>query len=212
MVGRLWLAIFVTVSTLASVIVIARANDLPGHDGALAVNTCALPCFFGMLPGETPRAMAVEIVDDVTLGDWSELNNDIFFSIRDSLGRRLLVTLDFWSPPVSTLRAIRLSPRDAGARLLRLGDFLRTRDSATVEMRACESTITRVSIGLESGIHLNAALMARDHLTPGDPLIMLDISSIRRPRSPYDANPFGCHQIEGWRGFAPFFSLTRYAP
>lgn len=212
MYGRVLLVIVVSVSALTGAIIAARADNSPGHDGALALNTCALPCFFGMLPGETARARAVETVDRLTVGDWSELNNDIFFSIQDTLGRRLLVTLDFWSPPVNTLRAIRLSPRDAGASLMRLGDFLRIRNNTAVEMRACESTITRISIELESGTQVTGALMARDHLTPSDPLIMLDISSVRRPRAPYDGNPFGCQQITGWRGFAPFFTLTRYAP
>jgi hypothetical protein len=211
MIGRfLFLMMFAT-SILAAVVTIGRANGEPDHGGALALNTCALPCFFGMMPGETALETAIEIVDRLKSGVWSELNNDIFFSILDSRGRRLLVTLDFYPEPVNTLRTIRFSPQDAGAQILRLGDILRIDEQPAVEMRACESTITRITLRHSSGIEFNGALMARGSLEPGAPLIMLDISNIRRPRSPYDANPFGCYQIEGWRGFAPFFSLARHS-
>lgn len=211
MLARLIFLLIFTTSAIATGVVVGRANAVPDHGGALALNTCVLPCFFGMIPGETKLETAIEIVDQLDSGVWTELNNDVFFSILDSKRRRLLVTLDFYPEPINMLRAIRFSPQDAGAQLLRLGDLLRAGEHARVEMRVCESTITRITLGQSSGIELTGALMGRRHLEPDAPLIMLDISSVRRPRSAYDANPFGCYQIEGWRGFIPFFSLARHS-
>lgn len=202
-VARLALPLLALCCALTSVILLSRFIASPGARSLIADNPCALPCFYGVTPGETHFNEAARVLEryfDATLVD----DALITFPITGSDGTTSVTSLGFEAN--GTLGAMFVASVAPFAGLGQFSDLLLAGQQPSRVYRTCDGVSPirfLITFGTENRVL--AELFAEDQLTPQTAVTLLDMSA-PGSRSLYDARTsFGCSVETGWHGFAPMW-------
>lgn len=202
MLRALFVITFAFCTCLTAAVLVGTAAAPPERAFALASSACQLPCVYGITPGVTTRQEAITIVGERS--NRLATNDSIYFSVRDGDNRRVLVVLEFTSETPSRVRTIRISPRDLGAQVWRLGDLLTTGREPLYTLRECAPTLSYLYLVFGSDSEMIALVRADDRLSPFDSLILLDIAVGQQGLPSYNRLSMGCQHLTYWHGFAPY--------
>ena len=200
-----WLACF-----FAAFCCTQRDAALVGHllppsanSTALARNPCALPCFFGVTPGETTYAEAFDILSQ-TVHPSADNAASISFTLLDNEGRTSLASINFGGD--SMVESVRVIPIDLFAQTGTLGDLLAAGLKPNHVYHTCEDLLpVRFLITFGAYDELVTEVFPLGSLAPDSRVTLFDLSTAAS-RSLYDAtSSFGCSVRTEWIGFAPLW-------
>lgn len=198
---RLSIALFLLAFAPLSLLRLAGAISSTPNQSLLAANPCTLPCFFGVTPGSTTRAQAVDHLNK-TVGVTLVSDTLLTFPLVDSSGQSALVSLiNDADGLVESIRVTAISTD-----LAQFGDLLLTGQTPVQVFRTCvDMDNVRFLMTFGAGETLLLELFPQGKLTPSTPVTLVDIA---RPgqRSLTDArSSFGCSVETRWYGFAPLW-------
>lgn len=206
-VTRLTLAALALCCALAGAALgIGRLLPTPTDGSMIARNPCALPCFFGITPGETSREQAADFlawyVTAAQVSDSQVSDSLITFPLIEDDRHATLATLSF--EPGGGLDSVRLVAVMPVVGVGQFSDVLLAGQKPTRAFRTCDGVLpVRFLITFGAQDQIMVELFAADGLQPATPITLFDISTAGS-RSLYDARAsFGCSVETGWLGFAP---------
>jgi hypothetical protein len=174
---------------------------------ALARNPCALPCFFGVIPGKTTYAQAIDILSK-TVHASADNAASISFSLIDQEGRTSLASVNFSGDGL--VESVRLIPIDLFARTGALGDLLLAGQKPNHVFHTCDTLLpVRFLITFGARDELVAEIFPLGSLAPDSRVTLFDLSTAAS-RSLYNAtSSFGCSVQTDWLGLAPLWKYFR---
>ncbi|MBI1259702.1 MAG: hypothetical protein GC204_19720 [Chloroflexi bacterium] len=182
----------------------------PADSTALARNPCALPCFFGVIPGETTYAQAL---DSLSQSVHASADNaaSISFSLLDSEGHTSLASISFDADGLA--ESARIIPIDLFAQTGTLGDLLAAGQTPNHVYHTCDYLLPiRFLITFGAHDELVTEVFPLGGLAPNSRVTLFDLSTAAS-RSLYDAtSSFGCSVQTNWIGLAPlwkYFSVDK---
>jgi hypothetical protein len=171
---------------------------------ALSRSNCRLPCVFGITPGITTHSEAIRLAEAIAVEGGITSGDNVNFTIADFANQRVLIVLEFTNAQPALVRTIRISPRDTSAQIWRLGDLLANRLTPLYTLRECAPRLSFINIIFGENSQVIATIIARERLSPYDPLLMLDLSIGQPGLPPYNRLPIGCQHVTDWHGFTPY--------
>jgi hypothetical protein len=171
---------------------------------ALSRSDCRLPCVFGITPGITTRSEAIRLAEAIAVEDSNTSGNNVNFTVSDFANQRVIIVLEFTNDQPALVRTIRISPRDTTAQIWRLGDLLANSLTPLHTLRECAPRLSFIHVIFGENSQMIATVIARERLSPYDPLLMLDLSIGQPGLPPYNRLPIGCQHVTDWHGFTPY--------
>lgn len=175
----------------------------PPNSSLFAANPCALPCFFGLTPGITTRAQAIDHLSK-TVGVTLVSDTLLTFSLVDSNGQSALVSIV--NDADGLVESVRIIAIGTETDLAQFGDLLLTGQTPMQVFRTCaDMDNVRFLTTFGAGETLLLELFPQGKLTPSTPITLVDIAPPNQ-RSLTDArSSFGCSVETRWYGFAPLW-------
>lgn len=167
----------------------------------LTGNSCALPCFYGVTPGEISRSQAVAIF--TAQNPIIRVTEDpLVFTLLDVHNRRVMVSI--FSDDSGLVDSLRLNAPPI------LADLLLEGHQPNRVFRTCTDMYpVRFMITFGTQDELLIELFPRDKLNPNTRPAVFDIAGAGS-RSLYDERiSFGCSVETPWYGFAPIWKYFR---
>lgn len=195
--------LFLCTILLVLPITLGMTQSASASNALLAENPCALPCFFGVTPGSTTRAQAVERLG-ATGGVTRVSDTLLTFPLVDNNGQSALVSIV--NDADGLVEAIRIIAISTETGLAQFGDLLLTDQTPVQVFRACaDMGNVRFLMTFGAGETLLLELFPQGKLTPSTPVTLVDIAPPNQ-RSLTDArSSFGCSVQTRWYGFAPLW-------
>lgn len=201
---RLSIAFFLLAFAPLSLLPLASAiSSAPPNPSLLAENPCALPCFFGITPGITTRAQAVEHLGS-TVGITPVSDTLLTFPLVDNNGQGALVSI--LNDADGLVESIRVIAIGTDTNFAQFGDLLLAGQTPVQVFRTCaDMDNVRFLTTFGAGETLLLELFPQGKLTPSTPITLVDIARPNQ-RSLTDArSSFGCSVETRWYGFAPLW-------
>ncbi len=183
------------------VIAVSRLAPAPAGGSIIAHNPCALPCFFGVTPGDASRDDTTRFVARYVAAP-PLTNAPITFPLFEGDGVTSLATMSFQNDgSLNSLRLVAVAPV---AGVGQLSDVLLAGQKPAHVYRTCEGVSpVRFLMTFGAQDQVMVELFVEGELMPETTITLLDISAAGS-RSLYDARAsFGCSVETGWHGFAP---------
>jgi hypothetical protein len=176
---------------------------LPDNQHVLTLpRSCALPCIFGITPGETRRSQAVEGIAETAEFPVDQLGGALSFQTADDQGN--LISGLIISDEDSIVQYARLYTRRWAGLGVRLGDLMRDRMPPTDVYRSCSGTFpARLLLTFEGTPRISFAAIIADGVSPFSPVSVIDVTTSDEFFVQTLATVFGngCYIPSEWRGF-----------
>lgn len=206
MLPRLALAALAILFVLTgAALLVGRLLPPPPAHSILALNPCALPCFYGISPGTMTRAQAVDTlvhsVEAATVGDYV-----LAVPLADADGRVSIASIE--ADADGQIESVRVSQPYWIADVARLGEIILARGAPTRVFRTCTGIQPmRLLLSFGKANDLTIELLPEGRLAPDSPISVFRL--IRAGSRTLDElrESFGCSVGVPWRGFA---ALWRY--
>jgi len=187
---------------IGSMGLVGDALPVPADASALAHDSCALPCFFGVTPGVTTRTQAIDLLSK-TVHATENNAASLSFALTDDEGRQSLASINFGADGL--VDSVRLIPVDQFANAATLGDLLATQKPNHIYHTCAYMLPLRFLITFGANDELVAEVFPAGDLAPDSRITLFDLS-IATSRSLYDAtSSFGCTVKTDWLGLAPLW-------
>lgn len=193
---------------ISAVMVIGRAQSSISEQ-PLTSNPCAFPCMLGIVPGQTTREDAIQIL--LSIGLTPDAGQNMFVRTAspptDEVETLYIVQLQSNADnQVSWLRLI----AGSNSELSYLGDLLSKGEHPVRLFRACTGMFPfRMMMVFGEYQQVIVELLIDSEISPFTPILLVD-SSEPGTRSVFDARAsFGCSVEVRWRGFAPLWRYMR---
>ncbi len=188
---------------IGATLLIGHLLPVPANSTALARNPCTLPCFFGVTPGKTTYAQALDTLSK-TVHASADNAAAISFSLLDNEGRTSLASISFGGDGL--VESVRVIPIDLFARAGELGDLLLAGQKPNHLYHTCNYLLpVRFLITFGEGDELVAEIFPLDSLAPDSQVTLFELSTTAS-RSLYDTtSSFGCSVQTEWQGLAPLW-------
>lgn len=197
------MAVIATALSLLIGGVIALGDVLPPAASFIARNPCALPCVYGVTPGETSADQARLIIQELSGGTFSDSPMDggslVFQLERDEISVFGMMALNV--PAATLISAVSLLPSDPGD-LGSLGDLMAAGLNPTHVYRSCDTTIPLMLIAFGEDSRVVAEMSLGKRLHPATPLTFVRVYPAGGDALAESLLSFGCTVELGWRGFA----------
>jgi hypothetical protein len=188
---------------------LSRGNSIEAQ--VLSFNTCLLPCIFGIIPGETLYADAVEII--VSTVPINQIVGYGMFEVRANDGTPIKVTLWSQAPGLGdSVQTIKLSAATSGGQVTTLGNLLAAGYSphrVFLNNRTGGTNSAKLLAVFDEYMQIGAVLSADVVVSPDTPIETLLVTA--QQETPQLMSDFaGLHYFDyevGWLGFA---SVNRY--
>ncbi len=206
----IWRWAFLLSGLCAGLIGLMRLAPPEAAASALTRNPCALPCFFGVIPGETSRDQAGEVLAQYDIQPTVVSDYLMTFPLVDPDGRLINVSIYFGADGL--VDTVRVFASDLFAQVGRVGDLLLAGQVPHRLFRTCNQVFPgRYMMTFGQYDQVLVELLPSGNLAPNTPIVTLDIATVGS-RSLYDARAsFGCTVNSVWRGFAAAWKY-RFAP
>ena len=175
----------------------------PYEASVLTDNPCALPCFYGVTPGETTRSQAAEIYarQDPII---RVTEDPMVFTLLDSSSRSVHVSV--YSDSAGMVNSLHLNAPPIFADLLLAGH------QPNRVFRTCGDMYpVRFMITFGAQDELLIELFPRDSLNPRTRPALFDIAGTGSRPMYNEQISFGCSVETPWYGFAPIWKYFRVA-
>lgn len=200
-VARLMLAVLALGCILTGGTIALNRPAVLGAHSLIARSPCALPCFYGVTPGETSHneaALALERYFDATLAD----GDLITLPLTEPGGMTVVASLSFEAD--GTLDAMFAAAVAPIAGLGQFSDLLLAEHRPSRFFRTCDGVYpVRFLITFGDDDRVLAELYAVDALTPETTITVLDVAAPGARLLDDARTSFGCAVETGWHGFAP---------
>jgi len=176
----------------------------PSPASFITHNPCALPCVYGVTPGETSVEQARNVVEQLSGGSFSNSPMDggsLVFQVEQG-DVALFGMMSLNVPENTMISAVGLLPVEESD-LGRLGDLMAAGLRPTRIYRSCDTTIPLMLIAFGDDSRIVAEMPLRDHLRPETPISFMRIYMDEGDSLSEARLSFGCTVETGWRGFAP---------
>jgi hypothetical protein len=175
---------------------------LPPRASFIAQNPCALPCVYGITPGETSTEQARLIVEQLSGGTFSDSPMDggslVFQLQNDEIAVFGMMSLNV--PAATLISAVSLLPGNPGD-LGTLGDLMASGLHPAHVYRSCDTTIPTMLVAFGDDSRVVAEMPLGRGLHPETPLTFLRIYPAGGDPLAESLLSFGCTVEIGWRGF-----------
>ena len=172
----------------------------PIHGALLAHNSCALPCFDGIIPGLTSRDDAMKIFERAAInyGFFNEKGMTYTLHHTETI-HSLLAYINFGSAGGANVSSVQIYQMPPGHELGILSDFLGAGYQPTQVFSSCQDA-NRLIIALgHQGLYVQVALDSGLDLATQVLMVGIAAETSAMTRS---LHTFGCGSQSHWLGFA----------
>jgi hypothetical protein len=197
---------------VGAALLIPRVLPAPPDDSVIGRNLCALPCFFGVLPGITTDTDAFTALSQYV--DFTDVSDFLLtFPLVDYEGRTSIVSVNFDASLEPRVASVRATAVDIFTNIGQFGDLLLAGQKPNHVFHTCAYVLpVRFLVTFGEYDELLVELFPRGDLAPDTSITLFDLSAVGS-RSLYDArSSFGCTVESGWLGFAPLWKYFAVSP
>lgn len=191
---------------------VALGRGLPSDNQHVLMlpRSCALPCIFGIIPGETRRSQALGVL--ATLADFPIDQSGAIWSFQLPDAQGNLINGVLISGEEDVVEDMRLYTRRWAGLGVTLGDLMQEDSMYPTQVyRSCSGTFpVRLLLSFEGEPQVSFAAIISDSVTPFAPVSLIDVSTSDEyfPQTLATLFGNGCYIPSEWRGFASAWLYT----
>jgi hypothetical protein len=185
-------------------IALALGRQLPPDNNHMLMphRSCALPCLFGITPGETRRSEVFGGIIGMAQFPLDQLGGGLSFQLPDEQGNQISGMII--SDAESIVQYARLYTRRWEGLGVRLGDLISDLMPPTDVYRSCSGTFpVRLLMAFDTNPQISIAAIISGDISPFSPISMIDVYTGDQYFVQTLATTFGngCYIPSQWHGF-----------